>query len=262
MTTADALARVDDIARHLTRQPHVICLDYDGTLTPIKPTPPEAVLSEEMRASLVNLARITPVAIVTGRQLSDARQMIDIDLIYAASHGFEMKFPGEPSKPYEPAEAFHEAIADTADTAEERAGDIDGVMIERKPFSTAVHFRGTADEDIAKVSKLVEDLQAQHPGLRVLQGKKVSEFQPRIDWDKGRAVLLLAERLNVPVTGVLYIGDDVTDEDAFRAIAGKGIGILVNETDRETAAQYRLDDPRAVRLFLDRLAAALTDGGD
>ncbi len=108
-----------------------------------------------------------------------------------------------------------------------------------------------------KVGNLVEALQAQHPDLRVLQGKKVSEFQPRIDWDKGRAVALLAERLGVPLEGVLYIGDDVTDEDAFRAIAGSGIGILVNETDRETAAQYRLDDPEEVRVFLERLAEAL-----
>jgi len=257
MTTQHAMARVAEIARRLTGQRHVICLDYDGTLTPIQPSPPEAVLADDMRAALVKLAETTPVAIVTGRQLSDARQMVDIDLIYAASHGFEMKFPHEPAQSYGPAEAYRGAIEDTADSAEEGATDIDGVMIERKPFSTAVHFRQTAPEDMPKVSKLVAALQDQHPGLRVLQGKKVSEFQPRIDWDKGRAVALLAERLQVPLEGVLYIGDDVTDEDAFRAIAGKGIGILVNETDRETAAQYRLDDPDEVRVFLERLAEAL-----
>ena len=257
MTTEHALARVHDIARRLARQPHVICLDYDGTLTPIRPSPPEAILDDDMRAALLKLAEVTPVAIVTGRQLSDARQMVDIDLIYAASHGFEMKFPDEPAQSYGPAEAYRAAIADTADTAEDAASGIDGVMIERKPFSTAVHFRQTAPEDMPKVSKLVEALQAQHPGLRVLQGKKVSEFQPRIDWDKGRAVALLAERLGVPLEGVLYIGDDVTDEDAFRAIAGSGIGILVNETDRKTNAQYRLDDPEEVRAFLERLSEAL-----
>ncbi|NBC87925.1 MAG: trehalose-phosphatase [Alphaproteobacteria bacterium] len=257
MTTEHALARVEDIARHLTRQPHVICLDYDGTLTPIRPSPPEAVLGEDMRAAVVKLAQQSPVAIVTGRQLSDARQMVDIDVIYAASHGFELKFPDEPAQSYEPAEAYRAAIAETADTAEDAARGIDGVMVERKPFSTAVHFRKMAPEDMPKVSKLVAELQEQHPGLRVLRGKKVSEFQPRIDWDKGRAVALLAERLEVPLEGVLYIGDDVTDEDAFRTIAGKGLGILVNETHRETAAQYRLDDPDEVRMFLERLAEAL-----
>jgi len=259
MTTEHALTQVDEIARHLTRQPHVICLDYDGTLTPIRPSPPEAVLGEDMRAAVVKLAQQSPVAIVTGRQLSDARQMVDIDVIYAASHGFELKFPHEPAQSYGPAEAYRGAIEDTADSAEQGASDISGVMIERKPFSTAVHFRQTAPEDMPKVSKLVAELQEQHPGLRVLRGKKVSEFQPHIDWDKGRAVALLAERLEVPLEGVLYIGDDTTDEDAFRTIAGKGVSILVNETDRETAAQYRLNDPEEVRVFLERLAATLKE---
>jgi trehalose 6-phosphate phosphatase len=257
MTIEHALARVGDIARRMARQPHLICLDYDGTLTPIRPSPPEAMLGESMRAALVKLARISPVAIVTGRELNDARQMVDIDLIYAASHGFELKFPNEPAQSYAPAEAYRAAVAETADLAEAGAGDIAGVMIERKPFSTAVHFRLTAPEDIPRVSRLVEALQDQHDSLRVMQGKKVAEFQPRIDWDKGRAVALLAERLGVPLEGVLYIGDDVTDEDAFRAIAGSGIGILVNDTDRETGAQYRLDDPDEVRAFLERLAEAL-----
>lgn len=257
MTTEHALAQVGNIARHLTRQPHLICLDYDGTLTPIRPSPPEAILDDDMRAALVKLAEVTPVAIVTGRQLSDARKMVDIDLIYAASHGFEMKFPNEPAQSYPRAEAYRAAVAETADLAEDAASAIEGVMIERKPFSTAVHFRLTAPEDIPTVSRLVEALQDQHPSLRVMQGKKVAEFQPRIDWDKGRAVALLAERLGVPLEGVLYIGDDVTDEDAFGTIAGKGIGILVNETDRETAAEYRLDDPDEVRAFLERLPEAL-----
>jgi len=257
MTTDNALARAQDIARHLSRQPHVVCLDYDGTLTPIRPSPPEAVLGDEMRAAIVALTKRTPVAIVTGRQLSDARAMVDIDLIFAASHGFELKFPGEPAQTYGPADSYRQAIADTADAAEHAASGIDGILIERKPFSTAVHYRKTALADMPKVEKLVSDLHEQHPGLRVVQGKKVSEFQPHVDWNKGRAVALLAQRLNVPTQGILYIGDDVTDEDAFRAIAGEGIGILVNETDRDTAATYRLDDPDAVRLFLQRLAEAL-----
>jgi len=257
MTTEHALARVEDIARHLTRQTHVICLDYDGTLTPIRPSPPEAVLSPEMRAAVVKLAQQCPVAIVTGRELENARKMVDVDLIYAASHGFEMKFPGERAQAYAPAESYRETIADMADSAESIASAYEGVMVERKPFSTAVHFRQTAPENVPKVSRLVADLEEQYPGLRVLHGKKVREFQPRIDWNKGRAVLLVAERLNVPAEGVLYIGDDVTDEDAFRAIAGKGIGILVHETDRATAAQYRLNDPDEVRVFLERLADAM-----
>lgn len=257
MTTESALERIDTIAERLSRQPHVVCLDYDGTLTPICSSPPEAVLSPEMRAAIIGLLQQCPVAIVTGRQLSDARAMVGIDLIYAASHGFELQFPSEPAQPYGPAEAYRPAIAETASYAEAAANGIDGVMVERKPYSTAIHFRRTAPEHLPQVDKLVADLEERYPGLRVLHGKKVSEFQPRLDWDKGRAVLLLADRLNVPREGVLYIGDDVTDEDAFGAIAGAGIGILVNETPRETVAQFRLNDPDEVRVFIERLAGAL-----
>jgi len=259
MTTQNALERIDAIADRLCAQPRLACLDYDGTLTPIRPSPPEAVLAPAMRAAIVKLAKPTPVAIVTGRELRDARALVDVDLIYAASHGFEFQFPGEPSERYGPAEIYHEAITDTANRAERSARAINGLMIERKAFSTAIHYRNTPAEEVPKVEVLVNELEADHPNLRVLRGKKVCEFQPRIDWNKGRAVALLAARLEVPLERVLYIGDDVTDEDAFRMIAGKGIGILVSETGHETAADYRLNDPDEVRTFLDRLAEALDD---
>jgi len=260
MTTQSALDRIDAIANRLSARPRLVCLDYDGTLTPIRPTPPEAVLAHDMRAAIVKLAQRCPVAIVTGRELADARSMVDIDLVYAASHGFEFQFPGEPGERYGPAETYHAAITETANRAERSASAIDGMLIERKSFSTAIHFRNTPPEQVPKVEALVGELEAAHPNLRVLRGKKVCEFQPRIDWNKGRAVLMLAERLKVPRAGVLYIGDDITDEDAFRAIAGDGIGIVVSDADRETAATYRLNDPEEVRIFLERLANALGGG--
>jgi len=257
MSTENALDRMDEIVERLSAQSHAICLDYDGTLTPIRPSPPEAVLSNDMRAAIVKLARQCPVAIVTGRALSEAREMVNVDLIYAASHGFELQFPAEAAESHAAAEAFHKAIAETATTAETGASDIGGVMIERKPFSTAVHFRLTKPADMPRVRALIAELEQQYPDLRVLHGKKVCEFQPRIDWNKGRAVLLVADRLRVPRRGLLYIGDDVTDEDAFKAIRPDGIGILVSESARETDAHYHLRDPDEVRAFLKRLADEL-----
>lgn len=257
MTTESALAHIDEIVDRLSDQPHAVCLDYDGTLTPIRPSPPEAILGEEMRAAIMKLARQCPVAIVTGRELGDARAMVDVDVIYAASHGFELQFPDETASAHPPAEAFRAEIADTAATAEAGARDIEGVLIERKPFSTAVHFRLTRPEDMPRVHALIAELERQYPGLRVLHGKMVCEFQPRLDWNKGRAVLLVAERLGAPKRGLLYIGDDVTDEDAFKAIRPDGTSILVSEAARETDARYRLHDPDEVQLFLDRLADGL-----
>lgn len=259
MTTESALAHIDEIVDRLTDQPRAVCLDYDGTLTPIRPSPPEAVMGEDMRAAVVKLARQCPVAIVTGRELGDARAMVDVDLIYAASHGFELQFPDEAADAHPPAETFRAAVAQSAAAAEARAREIEGVMIERKPFSTAVHFRLAKSEDLPRVHALIADLERQYPDLRVLHGKMVCEFQPRIDWNKGRAVLLVADRLGVPKRGLLYIGDDVTDEDAFHALGTEGIGILVRDAGRDTGARYHLRDPDEVRVFLDRLSEALVE---
>jgi len=88
---------------------------------------------------------------------------------------------------------------------------------------------------------------------RVAEGKKVYELQPDVDWDKGRAVLWLIETLKLEEAMPVYIGDDVTDEDAFRALAGRGLGIAVQDAPRPTAATLTLRDPEEVRALLARL---------
>jgi alpha,alpha-trehalase len=96
--------------------------------------------------------------------------------------------------------------------------------------------------------------------LRRIDGKKVYELLPNIDWDKGKAVLWLLEELNLGRTDArpIYIGDDRTDEDAFRALEQRGVGILVSEKPRSTAASYSLEDPSEVERFLRELVAKLT----
>jgi trehalose 6-phosphate phosphatase len=95
--------------------------------------------------------------------------------------------------------------------------------------------------------------------LKVTPGKMVYELQPKIDWNKGRAVLYLLAALGLDSDDVvpLYLGDDVTDEDAFRALRGIGVSIYVgqpDELDRDTAADFTLDSPAEVERFLDTLA--------
>ena len=103
-------------------------------------------------------------------------------------------------------------------------------------------------------------LAAEPDALRVTPGKMVYEIQPKIDWDKGRAVLYLLEALGLDGEDVLplYVGDDNTDEHAFQALTGRGIGILVAdpadpEAGRSTAADFVLDDTQEVQRFLDAL---------
>jgi trehalose 6-phosphate phosphatase len=109
---------------------------------------------------------------------------------------------------------------------------------------------------------VVEDLLARHPDeLKVTPGKMVYEIQPKLDWDKGKAVLHLLDVLELDPDAVpLYIGDDVTDEHAFEALGDRGIGVIVAGADdpeakgRETAAQFVLESVGEVQRFLDSLA--------
>jgi trehalose 6-phosphate phosphatase len=105
---------------------------------------------------------------------------------------------------------------------------------------------------------------ARHERLKASGGKKVFDVKPRTDWDKGRAVLALMAELGLdgPEVVPIYVGDDTTDEDAFRAIADRGIGVVVRDADpeRPTAAAFALDGTEEVERFLRWLAEAARDG--
>jgi trehalose-phosphatase len=109
------------------------------------------------------------------------------------------------------------------------------------------------------VEAIVDHVLAGHPELRKEYGKKVFDLQPRLDWHKGHAVMwvLRALQLDGPDVLPLYIGDDLTDENAFKALGWRGTGIVVAESSRPTAASYVLKNPHEVHLFLRRLIAWL-----
>jgi alpha,alpha-trehalase len=124
--------------------------------------------------------------------------------------------------------------------------------LERKHFSVAAHYRNVNEDDAFRVDVAVDGVAARHRELRRIDGKKVYELLPDIDWNKGKAVLWLLETLNLERENVLpiYIGDDNTDEDAFRAIEKRGVAILVSEQSQPTTARYSLKNPAEVECFL------------
>lgn len=238
----------------------VIFLDYDGTLTPIVEDYTKAVLSEEMRQTIAALAERWTVAVVSGRDLSTMRELVGLDnLFYAGSHGFEI---GGPDGWHESLEQGVEALPALeraeAELREELAA-VPGHAVERKRFSIAVHYRRAGASDAERIAQVVERIASRHPGLRRGRGKKVLRLQPDIEWDKGHAVLWLLQRLDLDRPGILpiYIGDDLTDEDALQALRRRGVGIVVRGEDdtRDTAAQYALADCDDVRRFLEELIA-------
>lgn len=129
--------------------------------------------------------------------------------------------------------------------------------------AVAVHYRLVDGRQVPHVAEVVDSVAAGYPGLRVTGGKKIFELRPCLEWDNGRAVLWLLRALKLDLAAVcpIYIGDDETDEDAFEALAECGIGILVRDGPRETAARYALDDPEDVRRFLEGLRSVIDRRG-
>ncbi len=255
-----ALERVGEIAANARTRRLAVFLDYDGTLTPIVDRPEAAVLADSTRAAIARLAERCPVAVVSGRDLDDVRSRVGLaKLVYAGSHGFDIG--GPPGLRRALPQALDAVPALDAAERELRAalGAIDGALVERKRFTIAVHYRLVRESEVAEVERAVDAAVCEHRGLRKRLGKKVFEVQPDVAWDKGAAVrwLLAALDLDGPDALAVFLGDDLTDEDAFRALAGRGIGVAVLDAPRPTAATYALRDPDEVRVFLEALAREL-----
>jgi trehalose-phosphatase len=235
-----------------------VFLDYDGTLTAIVSDPKEALLSDSMRQTLRTLATQAPVAILSGRELEDVRKRVAIDgIVYAGSHGFDIAGPRRLRR--QEATKFLPALDAAEKELREKLAGVAGALIERKRFSIAAHYRKVNESDFPILERVVSEVAEQHRELRRMEGKKVYELLPCTDWDKGKAVLWLLENLGLEHGKVrpIYIGDDRTDEDAFRALGQCGAGILVSEQPRPTAASYSLKDPTEVERFLRELALLL-----
>ncbi|MEO1060344.1 MAG: trehalose-phosphatase [Actinomycetota bacterium] len=244
------------------REPAVF-LDYDGTLTPIVEHPDLAVLSPEAKAVLEELATTTTVGILSGRDVVDVIDKIAVDgIYYAGSHGFDIRSPdgqavgGDLSR----FDAFLPELDGAEAELRAQLADVPGSNVERKRFAIAVHYRQVPESHHQQVADVVAQVAPAHPTLRVAGGKMIFEVRPDIEWDKGTALDWLLSEMDLDRSDVapIYIGDDVTDEDGFRALEGRGIGIVVGRETRTSRATFALDDTDEVR----ELLAELRNRGD
>ncbi len=252
-----ALDKSEEILRHLHERTPAIFLDYDGTLTPIVEDPAKATLPDKTRKVMKRLAEQYTVAIISGRDLRDVQQMVGIeDLAYAGSHGFDIAGPGDRHEYHQRAEDFIPSLDRAGADLEEALAGIPGARVERKRFAIAVHFRQVDRSRLDELQEIFDRVHSRYEDLRKTTGKEIFELRPDVDWDKGTALLSLLESLFADSDRVLpmYIGDDDTDEDAFRAISDLGIGIVVGKGRRRTNAHYMLRDSAEVAQFLHELA--------
>jgi alpha,alpha-trehalase len=251
-----ALHSIDEILFRLHQGVPVLFFDYDGTLTPIVRHPSKAVIPTTTKEILKRLAARWHVAIVSGRDLEDVRTMVGLDeLVYAGSHGFDVSDSSVILPEQIDVEGILSALSSAQEQLEPKLKDLQGAWIERKRFAIAVHFRESPEEVEPILEKHVDQVVSNTPELRKSCGKKIFELRPDVEWDKGKALTSLLKGMDVDYnTAVpLYIGDDTTDEDAFREILGRGIGILVSRDPEETAAGYMLRSPEEVAVFMNRL---------
>lgn len=259
-----AITHGDQLAAQLAGKRPAVFLDYDGTLTPIVDRPEDAIISDRMREVVRDLAGRCPVCVVSGRDRPVVQELMGLDnLIVAGSHGFDIWSPSGGAIEKEHGGEYAELLAEVKDRLHQVLDPIEGALVEPKKTSVAAHYRLVAEAERHKVKEIVDQILAEHPDqLKVTPGKMVYEIQPKIDWDKGKAVLYLLDALGLDRDDVMpmYLGDDVTDEDAFRALQGRGIGIFVGHADdpevggRTTYADYILYNVEEVEEFLDTLA--------
>jgi trehalose-phosphatase len=249
----DALENMDRIAQMMAGKKLAVFLDYDGTLTPIVMRPEDAVLSSSMRKKVQELSHIFPVAVISGRDRKDVKSLVGLnEIYYAGSHGFDIKGP---DLEYEHGQEFLPVLEKAEKYLKHKTKTVKGSLVERKKFSIAVHFRQVEEADFSKVNQAVQEADKKYPKLRLSSGKKVFELRPQVDWDKGKALLWLLKKMGLdnPHVLPLYIGDDTTDEDAFRVLFSRGLGIVVGEDSRLTSARFRLRDPSQVINFFNHL---------
>lgn len=231
--------------REFTRGHILLAFDFDGTLAPIVAHPPDAQVRRETCELLHEVVRRYPVAVISGRSVEDVENRLRGVHVGAivGNHGIE------------PSSFMQEAADEVARWAPQLTaalGEQPGIVIENKQHSLSVHYRQAPSQGEARAA--IHDAVTRLPGdVRLMEGIKVVNVVPACAPTKGDALLRLKAQFGVE--GALFVGDDVTDEDAFAVQdPERCIGIRIG-AEQETRAHYRIPTQGEI----DRLLAILLD---
>lgn len=246
----------------------LLCCDFDGTLAPIADHPSQARLPTDTKRLLEQLASLRGlrVALVSGRALADLKRLVGLSRVtYVGNHGLEAKGPGL-SFLHPQARRLRHTLHRLSRKLAQALRKIPGASVEWKGLTASLHWRNVPRPAQRRFHRLVKELTVPYTErgtIRVTRGKRVVEIRPRVDWDKGRVLEWLLNRLSGRHRSwkacVLYVGDDRTDEDAFKIVNHLGgLSVLVGRQSTRTAARYWLKDPHEVQRWLADLCHART----
>ncbi|MDP1854193.1 MAG: trehalose-phosphatase [Candidatus Omnitrophota bacterium] len=236
-------------------------LDFDGTLAPIADTPEKVIISPHTKESLNKISKNGSfrLAVISGRALSDIKRILGISgIIYVGNHGLEIEGPKIRYTIFA-AQKYRAIVDKIKKELKEKTFSIKGVRLEDKGLTLSLHYRLASKKDTNLIRTIFYEttiVPAVKNIIKTTTGKMVLEVRPALDWDKGKVVLwllarwkfMLKDRDIVPI----YIGDDTTDEDAFRALKNKGVTIFVGIAEN-SSAQYYLKDTKEASCFLRKL---------
>ena len=237
-------------------------LDYDGTICPLSKETYHPVLSVPMRQMLEKLKHksCVKIALISGRSIRDLRKKIGLSsLVYSGNHGLEIKGPGLRFE--SPVKSSHKNIIHKLIVKfRKEFSDIPGLLVNDKGLSVSLHYRFATPSQKKRIHeaylKIIRPFLATGK-IIVFPGKKIHEVKPNLPWNKGNAVewLLSHEAQKKKGEGLLpvYLGDDVTDEDAFRVLADKGVAVRIGKARGVSHARYFLRNIDEVLSFLKRL---------
>jgi trehalose-phosphatase len=242
-------------ARIYQAQTLFLFLDYDGTLTPIVSRPELAICPPEVRRYLEKLRDLPGVhlAIISGRSLDDLRGKVGVSgIIYVGNHGLEIENPA----------GTHKKIVSSTRTGElkkitqnlqDSLKEIPGILFEEKGPILSIHYRNVHKKFSERIHQVMEKELRQWRGRwRMASGKMVLEIRPNVDFHKGKAVKEILKMLPSPELLPIYLGDDQTDEDAFRVLKDKGISVFIGPATLPSEADFFLRNPKEVQEFLFR----------
>ncbi len=240
----------------LVSEPRILIgCDFDGTIALLVSHADDARLSIPTRAVLQRLVAQpgVVVALISGRSITDLQQKVALDgVLYAGNHGLEMASYDGSTVMAPAAEATVTVLRQLLVKLVTALASIPGVWIEDKGLSASVHYRMAAEDSHAEVEELVRAAVQEVTSLMLRPAKRIWEIRPAIPWDKGTALRWFMNRCQVDSSATAFMGDDVTDLDAFRELPDGWTFVVGNESG--PAARVGLHDPSDTTALLEWMA--------